>query len=175
MIRNSGLDPVELKKSIVIGYCCTAIGGVAILENNFGENHRIAVHIGYDTDNAPALRFQQCVTLPHSKVGLNERKYLAALAKRGSPLGKLLVVGMAACEIPCGSWVKSVVLNCKKLLTHLLRHLVTTPISTLRCQPHGSDSQCRKLSLLTGARVATSFLAEIFPPPDENPLLQSCI
>ncbi len=28
----------------------------------------------------------------------------------------------------------------------------------------GSDSQCRTLSLLTGARVAANFLAEFFPP-----------
>ena len=37
------------------------------------------------------------------RAAYDERKYLAALAKRGSPLGKLLVVGVAACEIPCGS------------------------------------------------------------------------
>jgi transposase len=37
------------------------------------------------------------------RVAYDERKYLAALAKRGSPLGKLLVVDMAACEIPGGS------------------------------------------------------------------------
>lgn len=74
MLRNSGLDTVELKKSTVIGYCCTAIGEVAILENNVGENRRIAVRIGYSTDTAPALRFQQCVTLPSHGRGQSERK-----------------------------------------------------------------------------------------------------
>jgi hypothetical protein len=37
------------------------------------------------------------------RVAYDERKYLAVLAKRGSPLGKLLVVDMATCEVPCGS------------------------------------------------------------------------
>jgi hypothetical protein len=34
------------------------------------------------------------------RAAYDENKYLAALAKRGSPLGKLAVVGMPACEIP---------------------------------------------------------------------------